>query len=279
MTLKFMAGKSLLIMIALATLCLNVTAQTYKQQRIQVASFNIISSGITGAVGTLIHKKSSETKGHALLRGFAKGSLSGLVILAGKEITGYARVAQRYDYILCGKLTHAVGASMLENTATNEKLFYNLGIDFGPVRFDTKRGVRFQPFASGCLVAIAMLSRGFNLRLTLLSGTPIFNYKPKPGFNALTLANSFSFDNKAYVNTGKYNNKYNVISHEIIHTFQYRESQAITHMIGFNKSKHIYWDVPFNFINWYIGDLSNKEYYGNYYEMEAHLIASGEQVK
>lgn len=259
--------------------------QSFETRRNQFFVLNTLTGGITSGIGSAIHKKPGQTRAKAFLIGFGKGCIGGSLEFTGKYMLGDLRPKRNYLYAWPAKIIHAAGASIVENGTMNKPLWYNFGMDYGPMRFDIcmtgRAQVRFMPVAFGGVILQVISGSKLKPLLTLKTGTVCFQSKDHPelkGGRNITFANSVSVDyKKNWKEYSFYFNQYSVTGHEIIHTYQYREWLAVNSLYCKNKGKIIYWDFPVFMVPYLAGNIGrylyDQRYYSNPYELEAESLS------
>lgn len=255
---------------------LNISLLTYKtgytqnlnSRRLETCSINILTSGLIGGIGSIIHKKSNQSNIKAFKSGFIKGSLGGFIQFTGKYNS--FKVAQgHWGYTYINGALISLGNSITENTALNNPILSNIGFNYGFIRFDISNNtkIRLSPFSLIGFITNISIAK-FSLENTIKFNTPTF-ISNDFFIAGLTLNNNIIIDNQSPL--------YITAAHELNHAYQYREYSSISNLYFKNNRKYIYWDIP-NILPSYIiqsiiGVLSNN-YYFNYYEYEAELLSN-----
>lgn len=228
-------------------LLLMILATATAQSNQQYFLYNTLFSGVSGSIGSMIHRN-DKTLAKAALDGFIKGSLGGAVIYGAKYSTRYI---DRHKSQTVGWVSHllsATGSSMLDNAFHNQKLFSKWEMELYGFRltYTDKMQVRLQPFATYGMIRSAIIHE-FDLAATLRSSYPIFRTSKIRGYNAsgLNIEGSISIryieDDQRAV---KVDESYKTLGHEIIHSIQRNQSQflntTMTKVIPLNK--YLYFD-------------------------------------
>ncbi len=275
----------LLIIIIVVIVTNNAKCQDFGTRSREFMGLNILVGGVIGGIGSVVHKRDDQTRGNAFLNGFAKGCLGGSLTFAGKYMTYGITKHQNLAYAWPAKIVHAMGSSIMENAARNDKWYSNWAMDMGLIRVDIsyklKTMVRLQPVA--VVGFVKSISYGYHLEIknSLKIGTPYFTYENLwLNTNASTYANSICLNKASYYNIPmihpidlKTDNSFNCVAHEIIHTMQFREMLSINNIYLKNKNRWIYFDLPASDILYYINSYNNKQYYSNIYELEAESLS------
>jgi len=180
-----------------------------------IIGINIVIQSLIGAIGAAIHGKS-------FFKGLRNGALGGAVIATGKFMVG-----RSYQLAWPSKLTVALGSSMVENTARGQELFSTLGFDVGPLYFSWQRVKTQYKFRTDFMIGPSVVliksmaeTDRFDWEASLMTGTPVF-LKDDLGENWAGLA----YGNTIWLKT-KYARHPTVLSHELIHTYQYSSYAA-----------------------------------------------------
>jgi hypothetical protein len=260
-------------------LALTITLNTFGQKEdIKYASFNILSSGIIGGIGSGIHKKQGETFGKAFINGFWRGSIAGSLNVASKEILSIQAKKENLDWKLCwgSKIVNSFSNTILYNATMNEaKLYENYSINIGFVRLSTKYKIQIDPISFGCTI-YCLIDSKIDIKNSLITGCPSF----KKQFPII-----YIYDKK----TSKYiesprgrmlaqniiiqpNSKTNVFIHELIHTYQRLQYSNINNSFKiYNKYenyKFIHNDISSYDILYFLQNKTIK-YDNNLFESEA----------
>jgi len=237
-------------------LYLNISV--FSQTKIEMATYNVVFNSVVGGVGSMIHKKNNETIGHAFINGIWKGSIGGAFTYAGKEITGLVGSKENYWYGLEGKIVHSIGTSITYNASMNYGIFDNYQLNFGPINLHTNfknLQIRLNPISS--VIFVYYLTQNdykFNLEKTIKTGNPYFEFNAhqflieNKDFLGKTLNNVILIQDKTITYR---HNKFNTISHELIHTLQFEECLNINNFFKIKNYKifnYISKDIPYNAI-------------------------------
>ena len=185
----------------------------------------------------------------------------------------------------------------MENAALNEPFLQNWNIDYGPVRFDfsfnKKRNFKARLLPEAIFATILGSIYGkFDVVSTLSTGNLIFSRKYSFILNNNTALGITFGRASVYVDNLQYGfNKYRIISHELVHQFQYGEYELFNTWLkpSENKikskslkkifSKYIYFDFPYFILPYFIsGHHKTPHFYRNFYEFEADRFATNKYV-
>ena len=260
--------------------------------------YNVGFGGITSGIGAIINKPKEVNWKRAFTRGLWQGSIGGLLNYSGKKTLYLVNKNNGDMYALPAKLLHAAGYSIIENAALYNPFLQNWSIDYGLVRFDFSFGpskkfkARLLPEA---VVATVLASKygKFDLSTSLKTGDIIFKSNRILDLPNRSPAEGVTFGRATvYVQSPPgYFTKHRILSHELVHRFQYNEYQVFNTWLkpAVDKikskvlktvfSKYIYPDVPYFFVPYYVsGHYSDNHYYRNFYEFEADRFATNAWV-
>jgi hypothetical protein len=283
------------ITIALLFLCLNTFGQ---HQERTVFVYNIAFGGFTAGIGSVINKPKTVNWKQAFAKGFWQGSIGGFVNYSGKKMSYLINKKHEVLYAWPAKLLHAAGYSIIQNASACEPFLENWTMDLGLIKFDyslrlKKLKARLLPTA---LVATIIATKygKFDFSTSIKTGEIIFK-----SYDLLTLP-TLSIDvsgvtfGRAIVYSYSPNSSYTkqrILSHELIHRFQYDEYQVFnswlkpgykkieTKSIGKIFSKYVYADIPYFFPPYYLyGVHIGNHYYKNFYEFEAERFSTNDFV-
>lgn len=279
----------------LLLLHLNVFAQ---HQERTVFVYNVVFGGITSGIAAIVNKPKEVNWKKAFLKGFWQGDIGGLLNYTGKKTLYLVNKNQKDIYAWPAKLLHAAGSSIMENAALNAPFLQNWNIDYWLVRFDFSFGVqrkfkvRLLPEAVVATIIAARYGM-FDLVTSLRTGEIIFKTDKVLDLPNAPLASGVTFGRAiVYVDTPQsYYTKDRILSHEIVHRYQYNEYQVfnawLNPVAGKIKSKslrtifskYVYLDIPYFFLPYYInGRHTDPHYYRNFYEFEAERFATNAYV-
>ncbi|MGE5106015.1 MAG: hypothetical protein ACM3H8_00595 [Sphingobacteriales bacterium] len=264
-----------------------------QQQERKVIIYNIGFGGLTSGIGALINKKKEENWKRSFVRGFWQGATGGLLNYSAKKSIYLVDRHKNFAYAIPARLLNAAGNSMIQNAALNEPFLKNWNLEYGIFRFDfsihskNKFKVRILPVAV-IGSAISMRSGRFDLNTTLLTG--IMSFKSKGMINTLNGQHDGINYGRAFIYMER-PEKYHIISHEIIHEYQYREYLVFNSYMkpvaskmkesGFKKlfTKYIYPDIPYFALFYMIeGSEQGPLIFRNYFEFEAERFATNKDV-
>lgn len=271
--------------LTLLLLTISCFSQDFGTRTRQMIMMDVTSGAIVAGVGSAIHKPKGKTIAGAFLSGAWKGAIGGCFTFYGKYQIYQMKNKRDLTYAWPCKIVHAIGASMIENGARGQKLYTNFAIDFGPVRFDIgkyKQRVRFQPVAAGSMGIMFIQGYKFNFKNSLKTGVMYFVGEGKDTPSGKNIGNSIMVNKtKNYKSYSFYSNKYSTAGHEVIHTFQFREMQAMNVWLMPNRSRFIYWDLPTYMIPYGIGEIQHRtggRYYSNPYELQSETLSRRDPV-
>lgn len=203
----------------------------YRTQRSQMIRYNIGIGVIIGGVGALINKDAEAKWFPSLLKGMGQGALGAYVNFQGKNLIYKIVEKENYAYGWPAKITHSVGASILENAASNRNFWDAYHLNFGPVRFEIDKKNGYKPalriLPSAVVGNIWIASKGkLNMNITLKSGIPVYESQGRVRMFGNTFG-GFVISNATVIQDTQIDN-YELFAHEYIHTLQYEDYIGIT---------------------------------------------------
>lgn len=227
-------------------LILTISIDSFSQNdHLKYAAFNVITNSIIGGIGSGIHKKSNETFFHAFGQGAWKGTISGSLNTISKEMLFIQSNKSELDWKLCwgSKIVNSFSNTMLYNATMNESnLFKHYAIDIGFLRFSTDYKVQIEPISLGCFAGIIVSGGKFDVKKSLIVGTPIFEYSFKKNLGK-TYANNIVIEKEEYYKKIKGNFlsiKPQIILHELTHTYQRLQYSQINNFFNiYNKYENL----------------------------------------
>jgi hypothetical protein len=253
--------------------------------------YNVGFGGITSGIGAVINKKGENWK-TCFLRGLWQGSIGGLLNYSSKKSIYLVVNNKNFTYALPARLLNAAGNSIVQSAARNRPFLKDWSLDYTLFHIDFSLGpqrnfsVRLLPAA---LVAgsFAFGQGKLDLPTTLQTGVMVF--KTAEWLDQVKRTSGINYGRAVvYLDTS---NKYHIVSHEIIHEFQFREAQVLNAFFqpmaakmkntSFKKAftSYLYPDVPYFGLFYmmegnYPGDRSLR----NFFEFEAERFALNDHV-
>lgn len=259
------------------------------QEDLKYASLNIISNSIIGGIGSGIHKKQNQTFWAAFKQGVWRGSISGALNHGSKKMLQIQAGKENLDWKLCwgSKIVNSFSNAMLYNATMNESnLMANYSINIGFLRLSTKYKVQIDPISLSSSGIILLAGCKFNIKKSLIIGTPIFNYKFKreiyfdgQNYKVKNFRSGISFGQNIITHIIDPNslanelNPNSVILHELIHTYQRLQYSQINNLFKiYNKYENFKWihnDLSSFDILYFI-----QPYKNNIFELEANFFSN-----
>ncbi|MDO5617060.1 MAG: hypothetical protein Q4G16_12760 [Cruoricaptor ignavus] len=254
--------------------------------------YNISLGAVVGAVGALVNKKKDEDINKVLFKGLYQGALGGYLTFESKRLVKLAQNNEDWKVLWSAKIVNAAGTSIKENAGLNRNFWEHWHINFGFNRLDfhTKDTFKIEykvmPVALYYTVEKAVQSK-FELKHTLQTGELVFSMSQVPSRLKMNVKGQ-AFPG-GIILYGTDENRFSVISHEIIHIYQFNDfSQMETIMnkpilsIKYNGkflnkiNRHIHYDTRYipNLIFYYIEDKNAVYYYDNRFEREAGFYSN-----
>lgn len=273
---------------------LNVSGQ---HQERTVFYYNVSFGGFTSGIGATLNKPKNINWKAAFLKGFWQGSIGGLLDYYSKKTLYLINRNQNYYYAWPAKILHSVSNSIRENAALNEPFLQNWNVDFGIVQFDfslqhkQRFKARFLPETIYAIMACANQGK-FDITTSLKTGQIIFSstrqlYSQNQSVLGINFGRASIYDN-----TPARFNRYGVLSHELVHQFQYTdyiifnswlkplENRIKSSFLKSIFSKYIYLDIPYIYLFYRISGIHSYPHkYYNFYEFEAERFATNRFVQ
>jgi hypothetical protein len=284
------------ILFSFLTLCAEVSAQKEKQE-LELLSYNVGFGILTTTVGAIINKPNEQGTWECIKKVWWQGATGGFLQYAGKKLTYQINKNENYWWGWPSKIIHSAGTSICHNASMGRPLGEYWVLDYGPVRCnflinDDRLHVHPQ----------FNLLFAYDLYWGLYFGKPDWNISLKTGTFAFTSDRErFDFDNGIYATGLSYSrslvyanrmqpqNKYRILSHEIIHTYQANEYR-VTNTYFYplqekinNKTinkifQFVYFEIPVSYAVY--GFFFNKQnYYKNIFEFEAEFFATDKYIE
>lgn len=270
-----------------------VTLDSHCQDtRQEMAVYNIGLGSLAGGAGALLHKKSNEKFGKVLLKGLAQGALGGYFVHESKNLVGRISSSGRLEYGWGAKFTNAIGTSIIENASQNRDFWekWNLHIGFNRLEFYTKEKFsvkyRIMPF-SLFFTAYTAFGNKFEISKSLQLGEIIYSGKPT-GPTVQGVVAGATWANVIELNSLSVNDA-SIISHELIHVFQYYDLNYFNSFISkpiknlsessnsFRKFNSIFYldaQLPVFGGLYLLENINRKNYYDNFFENEAGVYSN-----
>jgi len=267
----------------------------------EAAIYNVSLGSLFGGVGALINKNPGELWHKVLFKGMWQGAAGGYVVFESKRMLRNIHKEEKLEYAWGANLLNAAGSSMIENAASNRDLWeqWNLPIGFIRMEFHTKNEFKFRPkimpIAFGYTVYNVVQSK-FEAEKSIKTGHLIFsNDSPDYFENDFFTADAFWTPGGIVLNA-QYKDffddlwYYEIISHEIVHAYQWNEFNAVNafHLPLrnylnqrsqiFNRlDQWIYWDMQGSvkdLLYQMENNIDRKCYYDNFIEHEAGYFSN-----
>ncbi len=278
---------------------MSLASAQQRNQEATILAYNIGFGGLTAGIGAVINKSKGASISKAFLKGFYRGCFGGSLQYSGKKLTHLIVSQDSYWYAWPARITHSAGASIVESAALNRPFGQNWNMDFGPLRFDLsvgeKKGLRTR-FNAWIISDIIIASQQGRLdwKKTLQTGCLAFcsdEWIKMPLFDTggVSYTRSYVYSKKNGVEYGYTRNK-EIIVHELIHIFQYKEALSINTWLNPFKTRlspgvqnivnnYIYLELPYHTGLYLLDGLHNLDnYYKNFYEFEAERLSTNNYI-
>ena len=197
-------------------------------QDVRLAVYNVALGAVFGSVGALLNGDGDPALVR-LGRGAGWGAAGGTVAYAGKWLAGEVRTREQLAYALPTRLTHDVGASIVQNASHDRPPLDRLAAYVGFVRLDVRPAsgdvqARLQPVTAAVFASVLAGDNGdLHVGHSLAFGTPVFvgdGSSPAPIFGGQ--ANGYGGFGTVYLNRES-DDFYGLAAHELVHVFHHRE--------------------------------------------------------
>jgi hypothetical protein len=281
--------KKSLIILTLFLSIYGVKAQSYQQQRRQIFGYNIILNGLVAGVGGVINKSHEEKILNAFGRNFLKGAIGGIITYTAKFEVYQLRNPENYWIAPLDRAFYYIGNSIVYNASLNKSIFdsYRCQFYLFNIEIHLKRKFKVTPRIS--LLSLASLGTFFilqdhlNFKNSIKYGLFYFNENKKYIYSREGLGLNNAIEIAAHPPDTIIDFKYEVIAHEMIHTFQFPDYISISNYMKksfqgvkstdkYKKwSRYFYLDGPFFPILYVIYPKPN---YQIFYEYEANHFST-----
>lgn len=163
---------------------LNAQSDNFRSERTKMAIFNVGVNGLFGGIGSLINKKDGGKNFRTFINGFYKGAIGGSVSHVGLSMSHLIQTQENIVYAWPARLVNAMGSSIIQNAAENNKMFERLHFNLYVARleyFPYQKKFKTRLFTSSLYGIISVGSGNrFDLGKSLKSG--ILYFESSDGF-------------------------------------------------------------------------------------------------
>jgi hypothetical protein len=213
--------------------------------------YNIGFGGFVGGIGAMINKKPDEKTGKVFLKGFGQGALGGYLLYESKRLVGKFAETKNYAYVWPSKLVNFAGISIIENAAANRNFGeqWHLNLGFNRLEFYTKdklkMSYRFMTFALSNTI-YGFTQGTLDVKESLKIGSFVFITDK---INSSRDSEGIAFANLIiYQSNNRTRSKVNIISHELIHIYQYESFSGLNSFLN-KPIKSL--NTNNNWVKWY----------------------------
>lgn len=266
---------------------LNAQSDNFQSERAKMTIFNIGVNGLFGGIGSFINKKDGDKNFKTFINGFYKGAIGGTVSHVGLSMSHLIQSQENIAYAWPARLVNAMGSSIIQNAAENNKMFERLHFNLYLVRleyflYQNKFSSKFFTSSLYGIVSVGNGSR-FNLGKSLQSGVLYFEsdrgFQIAPGFSASGVGQVSSIGIKTDLFGKEF---FKIYAEEIAHIQQYDRKVAGNAFVvkldqkwkesskSYNTlSKYIYLDLngPAFYLAYRMAN--GNGYFNNFFEKEA----------
>lgn len=257
-----------------------------QQNKTEMALYNIGLGSFVGGIGAVINKNPNEKTGKVFLKGFLQGGLGGYLVYESKNFILKIPDNNKLEYAWGAKLINSMGSSIIENASLNQDFWdvWHLNIGFNRIEVHTKNKIKVKykvmPVAL-LLTGIYAYGNKFELDKSLKTGEVIFSVSDNFEHAGAT------WGKLILINESRLND-FDIIAHEIIHSYQYEDFNFINSFIykprfellnkskfGQRLNKYLYFDLQAPiFGGLYLLENGGKNYYDNFFEYEAGFFSN-----
>lgn len=271
---------------------LNAQSDNFQSERTKMAAFNIGINGLFGGIGSLINKKDEETNFKTFLNGFYKGAIGGGISHIGLSMSHLIESEQNISYAWPARLVNAMGSSIVQNAAENNKMFERLHFNLYLARLEylpyrKKFSARFFTSSLYGIISVGNGSR-FNIGKSLQSGILYFesdgSFQGVSGFSGAGIGQVSSIGMKSDLFGREF---YKIYAEEVAHIQQYDRKVAGNAFVAkldqkwkenskfYNTlSKYIYLDLNGPTFYFAYRIANGNGYCNNFFEKEAVSYAN-----
>jgi len=266
----------------------NLTAQSndFQSERTKMAVFNIGINGLVGGIGSLINNKEEKTNFKTFLNGFYKGALGGGISHIGLSMSHLIESEQNISYAWPARLVNAMGSSIVQNAAENNKIFERLHFNLYVARleyFPYRGKFNARLFTSSLYGIVSNIGNRFDLGKSLQSGILYFEfdvrYQSSFGFSGTGtgLVSSIGMSSDLFGDEF-----YRIYAEEVAHIQQYdRKVAGNAYVAKLDRnwkekstpyhalSKYIYLDLNGPIFYFAYRIVNGNGYCNNFFEQEA----------
>lgn len=269
------------------TFRLNAQSDNFRSERTKMAIYNIGVNGLFGGIGSLINKKDDDKNFRTFINGFYKGAIGGTVSHVGLSMSHLIQSQENLVYAWPARLVNAMGSSIVQNAAENNKMFERLHFNLYAARleyFPYRKEFKARFFTSSLYGIVSVgIGNKFDLGKSLQSG--ILYFQSDGGFQNVS---GFSSRGTGQVSSIGMNSElfgeefYRIYAEEVAHIQQYDRKVAGNAFLAksdqkwkansksYNKlSKYIYLDLNGPAFYFAYRIANGNGYSNNFFEKEA----------
>ena len=251
--------------------------------------YNVSIGAVLGTLGALMNKKEDDSFKKFFLKGFCQGALGGYVTFESKKLVDFAQKKNDWKFFWAAKIVNAAGTSIKENASSNNNFWekWHINIGFSRIELNTKDSFhinyKIMPISLIYTIAYSTNSK-FELNKTLQTGEFIFSQNSDDFLEKNPFGKAFPGGMLVYE---PYKNNIYLISHEIIHLYQFNdfsqsEALLIKPLSGLNNtflkktSTFLHYDFRYlpSSIFYFVADKNSVYYFDNIFEREAAFYSN-----
>lgn len=273
--------------LVIGTFRLNAQSDNFRSERTKMAIFNIGINGLFGGIGSIINKKDGDKNFRTFINGFYKGAIGGTVSHVGLSMSHLIQSQENIVYAWPARLVNAMGSSIIQNAAENNKIFERLHFNLYVARleyFPYRKEFKARFFTSSLYGIISVgIGNKFDLVKSLQSGILYFEsdrgFQNVSGFSSIGTGQVSSIGMKSDLLEEEF---YRIYAEEVAHIQQYDRKVAGNAFVakldqkwkGNSKSynllsKYIYFDLNGPSFYFAYRIANGNGYCNNFFEKEA----------
>lgn len=282
-----MKNTSFILLLILFSVHAQCQSNEFRNQRAQLAVFNIGFNGLIGGVGRLINNEENISNFQAFTKGFYQGAIGGAVSHIGLSLTHQIQKQKQISYAWPARLVNSFGASIIQNTAEGRGMLDRLHLNLFVARleyFPYQKKINGRLFTSS-IYGILVVGKNSKFDLKKSFQTGILYFESDQNFSLAGLGiSSFATGQVSSIGMSTYltqDDFYDVYAEETAYIIQYdRKVGGNALLFNVNNklsnsskvynflSKYIYFDLN-GPLFWLGYKLEGTTHNCNFFEQEA----------
>lgn len=260
-------------------------------QEEKLCLYNVGLGALTSGIGAVINKKGENWK-PCFFRGLWRGSLGGFINYTSKKSLHLVVSNQNFTCALPSRILNCAGNSLIQSAARNQPFLQHWSLEYTIFRFDVSLhspgGFRVRLLPEAVVAGYLSSRKGkLDLPVTLQTGALVF--KTNEWLNDVNRTSGVNYG-RALIYLDKAN-KYQIVAHELVHEFQYRETQVANAFLqpwastrrnaGLKRTvnRYLYPDMPYFSLLYLLEGIHRGETATrNFFEFEAERFSTNKFV-